>query len=86
MYLGFACTGATVYGPEYSSRNFHRFCHLVSLSYLAGGIYTVNQNERAVKTNFGRAERIGVATTSIARYPRRSMPKRSNVTTTRRCA
>jgi regulator of protease activity HflC (stomatin/prohibitin superfamily) len=33
------------------------------VSYLAGGIYTVNQNERAVKTNFGRAERIGVATT-----------------------
>lgn len=25
---------------------------------LAGGIYTVNQNERAVKTSFGRAERI----------------------------
>src|SRR5215813_7311344 len=33
------------------------------VSYLAGGIYTVNQNERAVKTNFGRAERIGVAST-----------------------
>src|ERR1051325_9726695 len=33
------------------------------VSYLAGGIYTVNQNERAVKTNFGRADRIGVATT-----------------------
>ena len=25
---------------------------------IAGGIYTVNQNERAVKTSFGRAERI----------------------------
>ncbi len=33
------------------------------LRYLAGGIYTVNQNERAVKTNFGRAERIPGATT-----------------------
>ncbi len=28
------------------------------------GIYTVDQNERAVKTTFGRAERIGNATTS----------------------
>lgn len=33
------------------------------VSYLVGGIFTVNQNERAVKTNFGRAERIGIATT-----------------------
>ncbi len=33
------------------------------VSYLAGGIYTVNQNERAVKTSFGRAERVGAATT-----------------------
>src|SRR5258708_6853799 len=31
--------------------------------YLVAGIYTVNQNERAVKTRFGRAERIGDATT-----------------------
>jgi regulator of protease activity HflC (stomatin/prohibitin superfamily) len=31
--------------------------------YLAGGIYTVDQNERAVKTSFGRAERIPGATT-----------------------
>jgi len=31
--------------------------------YLAGGIYTVNQNEKAVKTSFGRAERVGSATT-----------------------
>ena len=30
--------------------------------YLATGFYTVNQNERAVKTSFGRAERIGSAT------------------------
>jgi regulator of protease activity HflC (stomatin/prohibitin superfamily) len=33
------------------------------LRYLAGGFYTVNQNERAVKTRFGRAERVGTATT-----------------------
>lgn len=30
--------------------------------YLLAGIYTVNQNERAVKTIFGRAERIGKST------------------------
>ena len=30
---------------------------------LLGGIYTVNQNERAVVTNFGKAERIGHQTT-----------------------
>ena len=27
------------------------------------GFYTVDQNERAVKTSFGRAERVGTATT-----------------------
>ena len=31
--------------------------------YVATGIYTVDQNERAVRTSFGRAERIGSATT-----------------------
>ena len=31
--------------------------------YLVAGIYTVNQNERAVKTSFGRAERVGNSTT-----------------------
>src|SRR5689334_4162303 len=31
--------------------------------YLMAGFYTVDQNERAVKTSFGRAERIGAATT-----------------------
>ncbi|MBV8330077.1 MAG: SPFH domain-containing protein [Verrucomicrobia bacterium] len=30
---------------------------------LLGGLYTVNQNERAVVTHFGKAERIGKATT-----------------------
>lgn len=33
------------------------------LRYLVAGIYTVNQNERAVKTRFGRAERVGSLTT-----------------------
>jgi regulator of protease activity HflC (stomatin/prohibitin superfamily) len=31
--------------------------------YLVAGLYTVDQNERAVKTSFGRAERLGAATT-----------------------
>src|SRR6476646_6438460 len=31
--------------------------------YLVAGVYTVNQNERAIKTSFGRAERCGQATT-----------------------
>jgi regulator of protease activity HflC (stomatin/prohibitin superfamily) len=31
--------------------------------YLIGGLYTVEQNERAVKTSFGRAQRLGTATT-----------------------
>lgn len=31
--------------------------------YLVGGIYTVDQNERAVKTSFGRAQRLGDLTT-----------------------
>lgn len=35
--------------------------------YLVAGIYTVNQNERAVKTSFGRAQRVGDAT--IAQDP-----------------
>src|SRR5580700_7783845 len=30
---------------------------------LLGGVYTVNQNERAVITNFGRADRLGNRTT-----------------------
>ncbi len=32
------------------------------IRYLAAGFYTVNQNERAIKTSFGRAERVGNAT------------------------
>jgi len=33
------------------------------LRYLAGGLYTVDQNERAVKTSFGRADRVADQTT-----------------------
>src|SRR5215212_4934502 len=33
------------------------------VSYLAAGMFTVEQNERAVKTSFGRAERIKNLTT-----------------------
>ena len=33
------------------------------LRYLVSGLYTVNQNERAVKTSFGRAQRVGNQTT-----------------------
>lgn len=32
-------------------------------NYLVAGLFTVNQNERAVKTSFGRAQRVGHATT-----------------------
>src|SRR5882672_2922632 len=31
--------------------------------YLVAGVFTVDQNERAVKTRFGRAERVGASTT-----------------------
>jgi regulator of protease activity HflC (stomatin/prohibitin superfamily) len=34
-----------------------------AMRYLVAGIYTVAQNERAVKTSFGRADRIGKLTT-----------------------
>jgi regulator of protease activity HflC (stomatin/prohibitin superfamily) len=33
--------------------------------YLLGGFYTVNQNERAVKTSFGRAQRIAAGRTTL---------------------
>ena len=33
------------------------------MRYLIAGLYTVNQNERAVKTSFGRAQRVGNLTT-----------------------
>lgn len=34
-----------------------------TIRYVLSGFYTVNQNERAVKTKFGRAERLGKRTT-----------------------
>jgi len=33
--------------------------------YLLGGLYTVNQNERAVKTRFGRAQRVSGGATTL---------------------
>jgi regulator of protease activity HflC (stomatin/prohibitin superfamily) len=33
--------------------------------YLVAGLYTVNQNERAVKTSFGRAQRLADGTTTL---------------------
>jgi regulator of protease activity HflC (stomatin/prohibitin superfamily) len=39
------------------------FCAWFVVRYLIMGFYTVDQNERAVKTSFGRAERVGTATT-----------------------
>ena len=35
-----------------------------AIRYVIGGFFTVNQNERAVKTSFGRAQRVGEATTA----------------------
>ena len=37
---------------------FFGFVAWFLLRYLAAGLYTVNQNERAVKTSFGRAQRL----------------------------
>jgi regulator of protease activity HflC (stomatin/prohibitin superfamily) len=42
---------------------FFGFIAWFLVRYLAAGLYTVNQSERAVKTSFGRAERVGDATT-----------------------
>jgi regulator of protease activity HflC (stomatin/prohibitin superfamily) len=41
---------------------FFGFVAWFLVKYLLAGLYTVNQNERAVKTIFGRAERVGKAT------------------------
>ena len=43
--------------------------------YLVAGIYTVNQNERAVKTSFGRAERLGDANTAADSISRMLAPE-----------
>ena len=42
---------------------FFGFIAWFLVRYLAAGLYTVNQSERAVKTSFGKAERVGDATT-----------------------
>ncbi|MEI2611224.1 MAG: SPFH domain-containing protein [Candidatus Promineifilaceae bacterium] len=42
---------------------FVGFLAWFTLRYVLSGFYTVNQNERAVKTRFGRAERLGNRTT-----------------------
>ena len=41
---------------------FFGFVAWFLVRYLVSGVYTVDQNERAVKTSFGRAERVGEAT------------------------
>ena len=46
--------------PNIPAGIFLGFVAWFLLRYLAGGVYTVDQNERAVKTNFGRAERMRV--------------------------
>lgn len=38
-------------------------CAWFIVRYIVGGIFTVDQNERAIKTSFGRAERVGAQTT-----------------------
>ena len=43
--------------------SFFGFIIWFLLRYLVAGIYTVDQNQRAVKTSFGRAQRIGNLTT-----------------------
>ena len=45
-------------GPDVVIGIFIGFVIWFLVRYLAGGIYTVDQNQRAVKTSFGRAERI----------------------------
>ncbi len=58
------------------------------LRFLVMGVYTVDQNERAVKTRFGRAVRVPGGKTTlddpIAEVPAR--PRRGRATPIRRCA
>jgi regulator of protease activity HflC (stomatin/prohibitin superfamily) len=42
---------------------FFGFLAWFGVRYLVAGLFTVDQNERAVKTSFGRAERVGTLTT-----------------------
>ena len=53
--------------------------------YLVAGLYTVDQNERAVKTRFGRAQRIGGRTTLTTRSPSTCARTSASATPTRRC-
>jgi len=50
--------------PEIILGIFIGFLAWFAVRCVLSGFYTVNQNERAVKTSFGRAERIGEATTA----------------------
>ena len=52
--------------------------------YLLAGLYTVDQNERAVKTVLGRAQRLGDETTLRSR--RTFAPTNGNATDTHSCA
>jgi regulator of protease activity HflC (stomatin/prohibitin superfamily) len=47
---------------------------------LLGGLYTINQNERAVVTSFGRAERTERPPVWISRRPRLSARKKRSAT------
>lgn len=50
--------------PDISVGIFLGFIAWFVVRYVVGGFFTVNQNERAVKTSFGRAERVGDASTA----------------------
>ena len=50
--------------------------------YLVGGLYTVDQNERAVKTVFGRASGSATAASSTVPSAPASTPKRRSATPT----
>src|SRR5688500_10110372 len=55
---------------------FIGFCAWFVVRYLIAGLYTVDQNERAVKTRFGRADRIENLT--ILDDPQGPPPRRGN--------
>ena len=54
--------------------------------YLVGGLYTVDQNERAVKTSFGRADRIPGQTTLNDPISEQLMTTNASATSIPRCA
>src|SRR5215213_1771438 len=46
-------------GRHYAPDRYHHWIRrMVLVRYLVAGLYTVDQNERAVKTSFGRADRL----------------------------